>query len=65
METFSEQTGMMCEPVGALVVGLLAGLFSVLGYKYLTVIDSPFVSDREFGRGTPYRLLLRYFFKII
>lgn len=56
---------MMCEPVGALVVGLLAGLFSVLGYKYLTVIDSPFVSDREFGRGTPYRLLLRYFFKII
>ncbi|XP_015436153.1 PREDICTED: ammonium transporter Rh type A isoform X2 [Dufourea novaeangliae] len=28
--------GMMCEPVGALVVGSLAGLFSVLGYKYLT-----------------------------
>nr|XP_031843773.1 ammonium transporter Rh type A isoform X2 [Nomia melanderi] len=28
--------GMMCEPVGALVVGSLAGLLSVLGYKYLT-----------------------------
>ncbi|XP_033338838.1 rhesus blood group-associated glycoprotein Rh50 isoform X1 [Megalopta genalis] len=28
--------GMMCEPVGALIVGLLAGLLSVLGYKYLT-----------------------------
>ncbi|XP_076657688.1 rhesus blood group-associated glycoprotein Rh50 isoform X1 [Halictus rubicundus] len=27
---------MMCEPVGALVVGSLAGLLSVLGYKYLT-----------------------------
>lgn len=31
---------MMCEPVGALVVGALAGVISVLGYKYLTVIDS-------------------------
>lgn len=29
---------MMCQPVGALVVGTLAGLLSVLGYKYLTVI---------------------------
>ncbi|XP_076237995.1 rhesus blood group-associated glycoprotein Rh50 isoform X2 [Calliopsis andreniformis] len=28
--------GMMCEPVGALVVGSLAGVLSVLGYKYLT-----------------------------
>ncbi|CAK9833826.1 Ammonium transporter Rh type B-B [Anthophora retusa] len=28
--------GMMCQPVGALVVGALAGLLSVLGYKYLT-----------------------------
>ncbi|KAK9304112.1 hypothetical protein QLX08_004388 [Tetragonisca angustula] len=28
--------GMMCKPVGALVVGALAGLLSVLGYKYLT-----------------------------
>lgn len=28
--------GMMCEPVGALVIGSLAGLLSVLGYKYLT-----------------------------
>ncbi|XP_017885470.1 ammonium transporter Rh type A isoform X2 [Ceratina calcarata] len=28
--------GMMCEPVGAVVIGALAGLFSVLGYKYLT-----------------------------
>ncbi|CAL7939452.1 unnamed protein product [Xylocopa violacea] len=28
--------GMMCEPIGALVVGSLAGLLSVLGYKYLT-----------------------------
>lgn len=30
----------MCKPVGALVVGALAGLLSVLGYKYLTVIGS-------------------------
>lgn len=28
--------GMMCEPFGALVIGSLAGLLSVLGYKYLT-----------------------------
>ncbi|KAK1134644.1 hypothetical protein K0M31_007424 [Melipona bicolor] len=28
--------GMMCKPVGALVVGAVAGLLSVLGYKYLT-----------------------------
>ncbi|XP_029037489.2 ammonium transporter Rh type A isoform X6 [Osmia bicornis bicornis] len=28
--------GMMCQPVGALVVGALAGVLSVLGYKYLT-----------------------------
>nr|XP_012149213.1 PREDICTED: ammonium transporter Rh type A isoform X4 [Megachile rotundata] len=28
--------GLMCQPVGALVVGALAGLLSVLGYKYLT-----------------------------
>ncbi|XP_076171931.1 uncharacterized protein LOC143148961 isoform X2 [Ptiloglossa arizonensis] len=28
--------GMMCEPVGALIVGSMAGLLSVLGYKYLT-----------------------------
>ncbi|XP_068976758.1 ammonium transporter Rh type B isoform X1 [Bombus flavifrons] len=28
--------GMMCKPVGALAVGALAGLLSVLGYKYLT-----------------------------
>ncbi|XP_017759249.1 PREDICTED: ammonium transporter Rh type A isoform X2 [Eufriesea mexicana] len=28
--------GMMCTPVGALIVGALAGLLSVLGYKYLT-----------------------------
>lgn len=30
----------MCKPVGALAVGALAGLLSVLGYKYLTVIGS-------------------------
>ena len=30
--------GMMCEPVGALVVGALAGVISVLGYKYLTPV---------------------------
>ncbi|XP_061935703.1 ammonium transporter Rh type B isoform X2 [Apis cerana] len=28
--------GMMCQPVGTLVVGALAGLLSVLGYKYIT-----------------------------
>ncbi|CAK9807155.1 Ammonium transporter Rh type B [Anthophora plagiata] len=28
--------GMMCQPVGALVIGALAGLLSILGYKYLT-----------------------------
>lgn len=31
---------MMCQPVGALIVGGLAGVLSVLGYKYLTVIGS-------------------------
>ena len=31
---------MMCQPVGTLVVGALAGLLSVLGYKYITVIPS-------------------------
>lgn len=31
-------TGMMCQPVGALIIGALSGLISVLGYKYLTVI---------------------------
>ncbi|XP_029678346.1 ammonium transporter Rh type B-B [Formica exsecta] len=30
--------GMMCEPVGALVIGALSGAISVLGYKYLTPI---------------------------
>nr|XP_012224503.1 PREDICTED: ammonium transporter Rh type A [Linepithema humile]XP_012224504.1 PREDICTED: ammonium transporter Rh type A [Linepithema humile] len=30
--------GMMCQPVGALVVGVLSGVISVLGYKYLTPI---------------------------
>lgn len=34
--------GMMCEPIGALVVGSFAGLLSVLGYKYLT----PFIQKR-------------------
>ncbi|XP_053997429.1 ammonium transporter Rh type B isoform X1 [Hylaeus anthracinus] len=33
---------MMCEPVGALLVGSVAGLLSVLGYKYLT----PFIQKR-------------------
>ncbi|XP_020720005.1 ammonium transporter Rh type A isoform X2 [Bombus terrestris] len=28
--------GMMCKPVGALAIGGLAGVLSVLGYKYLT-----------------------------
>ncbi|XP_034946674.1 ammonium transporter Rh type A isoform X2 [Chelonus insularis] len=28
--------GMMCQPIGALVLGGLAGVLSVLGYKYLT-----------------------------
>ncbi|XP_011688785.1 PREDICTED: ammonium transporter Rh type A isoform X3 [Wasmannia auropunctata] len=28
--------GMMCEPVGALVIGAISGVISVLGYKYLT-----------------------------
>ncbi|XP_076753082.1 rhesus blood group-associated glycoprotein Rh50 isoform X2 [Xylocopa sonorina] len=28
--------GLMCEPIGALVMGSLGGLLSVLGYKYLT-----------------------------
>lgn len=36
----NKHTGMMCQPVGALVVGALAGLLSVLGYKYITVISS-------------------------
>ncbi|OAD55793.1 Ammonium transporter Rh type B [Eufriesea mexicana] len=36
--------GMMCTPVGALIVGALAGLLSVLGYKYLTVITRFFNS---------------------
>ncbi|XP_025073173.1 ammonium transporter Rh type A [Pogonomyrmex barbatus] len=30
--------GMMCQPVGALIVGAISGIISVLGYKYLTVI---------------------------
>lgn len=30
--------GMMCEPLGALIIGALSGVISVLGYKYLTVI---------------------------
>ncbi|XP_029169614.1 ammonium transporter Rh type A-like isoform X2 [Nylanderia fulva] len=30
--------GMMCEPVGALIIGALSGFISVLGYKYLTPI---------------------------
>ncbi|XP_025270676.1 ammonium transporter Rh type B isoform X3 [Camponotus floridanus] len=30
--------GMMCEPVGALIIGALSGVISVLGYKYLTPI---------------------------
>nr|XP_050863671.1 ammonium transporter Rh type B isoform X2 [Vespula vulgaris] len=34
--------GMMCEPIGALIVGSLAGLLSVLGYTYLT----PFIQKR-------------------
>lgn len=28
--------GLMCEPVGALTIGSIAGILSVLGYKYLT-----------------------------
>ncbi|XP_011496592.1 PREDICTED: ammonium transporter Rh type A [Ceratosolen solmsi marchali] len=28
--------GMMCEPVGSLMIGSAAGMISVLGYKYLT-----------------------------
>ncbi|XP_070517722.1 rhesus blood group-associated glycoprotein Rh50 isoform X2 [Cardiocondyla obscurior] len=28
--------GMMCEPLGALIIGALSGVISVLGYKYLT-----------------------------
>lgn len=35
---FSMNIGMMCEPLGALVIGALSGVISVLGYKYLTVI---------------------------
>ncbi|XP_014605033.1 PREDICTED: ammonium transporter Rh type B isoform X3 [Polistes canadensis] len=34
--------GMMCKPIGALIIGSLAGLLSVLGYKYLT----PFIQKR-------------------
>lgn len=34
--------GMMCEPVGALIIGALSGVISVLGYKYLT----PFMQKR-------------------
>ncbi|XP_050449446.1 ammonium transporter Rh type A isoform X1 [Cataglyphis hispanica] len=30
--------GMMCQPVGALIIGALSGLISVMGYKYLTPI---------------------------
>ncbi|XP_072754718.1 rhesus blood group-associated glycoprotein Rh50 isoform X2 [Anoplolepis gracilipes] len=30
--------GMMCKPVGALIIGALSGIISVLGYKYLTPI---------------------------
>lgn len=29
---------MMCEGVGAMSIGAVSGLISVLGYKYLTVI---------------------------
>ena len=29
---------MMCEPIGALVIGCIAGALSVIGYKYITVI---------------------------
>ncbi|XP_018301485.1 rhesus blood group-associated glycoprotein Rh50 isoform X1 [Mycetomoellerius zeteki] len=28
--------GMMCQPVGALIIGAISGVISVLGYKYLT-----------------------------
>ncbi|KAL6257968.1 hypothetical protein P5V15_011564 [Pogonomyrmex californicus] len=34
--------GMMCQPVGALIVGAISGIISVLGYKYLT----PFIQKR-------------------
>ncbi|XP_011155843.1 ammonium transporter Rh type A isoform X2 [Solenopsis invicta] len=34
--------GMMCEPLGALVIGAISGVISVLGYKYLT----PFIQKR-------------------
>ncbi|XP_028044921.1 ammonium transporter Rh type B isoform X2 [Monomorium pharaonis] len=30
--------GMMCEPLGALIIGAVSGIISVLGYKYLTPI---------------------------
>ncbi|XP_024886275.1 ammonium transporter Rh type B-B isoform X2 [Temnothorax curvispinosus] len=30
--------GMMCQPVGALAIGAISGMISVLGYKYLTPI---------------------------
>lgn len=36
----------MCQPVGTLIVGALAGLLSVLGYKYITVIPSFFIRSR-------------------
>ncbi|XP_077261192.1 rhesus blood group-associated glycoprotein Rh50 isoform X4 [Temnothorax americanus] len=30
--------GMMCQPVGALIIGAISGMISVLGYRYLTPI---------------------------
>ncbi|TGZ48797.1 Ammonium transporter Rh type B [Temnothorax longispinosus] len=32
--------GMMCQPVGALVIGAISGMISVLGYKYLTIFPA-------------------------
>lgn len=38
IEKSKKIAGMMCQPIGALAIGCLAGVLSVLGYKYLTVI---------------------------
>lgn len=50
--------GMMCEPVGALVIGALSGVLSVLGYKYLTVMKERERENYKFQRRLLYYLFI-------